>query len=269
MFLEGPLGADRAVVVERGAERYGDYHVFTPAPGHAGLGVAPFKLIWPLAGVGKASREDTGHAPPYSPLLKAFAPLEPCCLVHFPVGDGGVAILVFNDSDPGLNAADWRLLEAAARQAASALERTDALRRVRELTLQDPDTGVGNLRLLEIVLQHSFAHAQRGAPLSIVSIVPAESSEQAKSTVDSLLATLLRSQARGADVVARIDEGVFVVVLPAASAEGAGIFLRRVMAAAGDSALRFGLAEHDGRYHDSAAMLQSVLAQAGVSNMRH
>jgi GGDEF domain-containing protein len=274
-FLADTFGADCAVVVERCPDRHGDYHAFTPAPAGAGpgvaglAGVAPFKLIWPLAGTGKVCRDDTGPTTPYRPLLEAFTPPDPCCLVHLPLGDGAVVILVFRDRDPALKAADWRLLEAAVRQAAAAIERTDALRRVRELTLQDPETGVGNLRLLEIVLRHSFAHAQRGAPLSIVSIVPAGPSEQSKSDVDGRLASLLRSQARGADVVARVDEGVFVVVLPAASAEGAGIFLKRVMTAAGDAALRFGLAEHDGRYHDSSAMLQSVLAQAGVSSMRH
>jgi GGDEF domain-containing protein len=267
-FLADTFGADCAVVVERGTDRVGDYHSFTPAPG-AASGVAPFRLIWPVAGIGKVCREDTGPTTPYRPMLEAFSPPEPCCLVHLPLGDGAVVILAFRERDPVLQAADWRLLEAAVRQAGAAIERTDALRRVRDLSLQDPETGVGNLRLLEIVLRHSFAHAQRGAPLSLVSVVPAGPSEQSKSDVDGRLAVLLRGEARGADVVARVEKGVFVVVLPAASAEGAGIFLKRVMAAAGDATLRFGLAEHDGRYHDSSAMLQSVLAQAGVSGMRH
>jgi GGDEF domain-containing protein len=182
-----------------------------------------------------------------------------------PVGASAVLVLAFADRDPGLQQADWWLLETIARQVAAALERVDALQRVRELSLRDPETGVGNRRLLEILLEHSFAQAQRGAPLTLVGILPGLGGVGGDPAADSRLASLLLRQVRGADVVARVEEGVFVVVLQSSSAAGAGSFLRRLMQSEDGADLRFALAEQDGRYDDSNAMLQSVLAQMGVS----
>jgi GGDEF domain-containing protein len=258
------VGAAVAAVVERVPARTGEFHGFVPVRGPGGSAAAPFQLIWPMTSAGTACRHDEGGQPgAHLPLLAAFAPLNPHSVVYVPTGDAAVLLLAFPDAEPQFAASDWRMLESAVRQAAAAMERVEALERVRELSLTDPATGLGNRRLLEIVLEHSFAQAQRGEPLTVVSILPVRAGAAGAPSYD--FAELLRRQVRGADVVARVENDVFVVVLHAASAEGAGVFLRRVVEAAGSADFRCALAQHDELFDDSTALLETVLSRLGAS----
>jgi GGDEF domain-containing protein len=134
---------------------------------------------------------------------------------------------------------------------------------VGELSLRDDATGLGNRRLVDVVLEHSFAQAVRGTPLSVVTVRPPGVAEGGTLS-EQRLAALLREHARASDVVARFAEGVYVVILHAAPAEGAAAFLRRVLAACEGAPLAYAYAEHDTSFRDHHELLDAALLRMGA-----
>jgi GGDEF domain-containing protein len=259
--LPGLLGADGAAVYER-RQQTREHYAFVPAPG-ASLPARFFSAVWPMITGGELRRDD---APPDSAFHALFEACgQPEGLVYVPVGDQSVLALSLPGGRPPLSDADWRLLNAMAAQATAAIERVTTLQRLHELKLEDPDTGLGNRRLVEVVLHNDFHQATRGEPLSVVGIRPREgadtSSEAPAGEVQRRVAELLRKQARGSDTVARLDDGIFIIVLRASPHAGAEAFLRRVLEAAADSSLNCAVTEYDTRFDTPQAMLNDVLTR--------
>jgi GAF domain-containing protein len=267
------VGAAAAIVFER-RQQTREHYLFIPA-GAAGQETArTFAAVWPMTTGGLVSRDDVAPGTAYEPLFEACG--SPAALAHAPVGTEAVLVVTFAAGADLPTDADWHFVQGLATQAAAAVERISAVQRLHELTLEDPDTGLGNRRLVELVLQQGFAQASRGEPLSVVGIRPRSTeatpsrSEAPAQPAEQRLAELLRVHARGADTLARFgdDGGVFVVVLRASSAAGAEAFLRRVLEGAGEAALSCVVTEYDERFETPGALLDDVvhrvqLAQAG------
>jgi GGDEF domain-containing protein len=263
--------ASGAVVYER-RQQTREHWAFLPVVEGTATQARFFSAVWPIATGGRLRREDVSDDSPYHSMFMACG--SPAAIVYSPIGDEAVLVLMFGDAASVPVDDEWRIVQGLTVQAASALERISALYRLHELTLEDADTGLGNRRLVEVVLKHSFAQASRGEPLSVVGIRPrlADGESPRRDTpaadVQRRIADLLREHARAADTVARFDDGVFVILLRASSAAGAEVFLRRVLDGAGDAALSCVVTEVDGRFESPHALLKDVvnrvkLAQTG------
>jgi GGDEF domain-containing protein len=266
--LPNLLPIDGVVVFERRSDPDKQHVGFVPVRGPAGGLATPFTAVWGITVSGSASVSESGAvASAYSPLFQAMG--SPAALLHTPIGERALAVAsmdgTFAPSDT-----DWRVVEGLARQAAASVERVEALQRVRELSLEDPSTGLGNRRLVELMLKQSLGQAMRGEPFSVASLrLPALGLTTAArpggpAYAQSRLADVLREQARDTDVVARLDEGVFVIVLPASKASGAEVFLRRVVAALGERNVSWAMLDDQSHLETPDALLREVLARVGV-----
>jgi GGDEF domain-containing protein len=262
------VGAAAVHVFER-RQQTRDHFLFVPAPG--GSDGRAFSAVWPGTTGGCIRGEDAEEGSMYEALFAACG--SPAALCHTPVGTGTVLVATFADAAALPGEAGWRVVQGIAAQAAAALERVSALQRLHELRLEDPDTGLGNRRLVEVVLRHSFAQATRGEPLSLVGIRPQAASMPPRRREDGTVtdvhhrvADLLRSHARGSDTLARFDDDdIFVVVLRASSSAGAEAFLRRVLDAAGEASLSCVVTEYDARFETPQDMLDDVVARAQLA----
>jgi GGDEF domain-containing protein len=268
------VGAAALHVFER-RQQTRDAFLFVPAPG-GGDGRA-FSAVWPGTTGGCLRHEDGEAGSMYEALFVACG--SPAALCHTPLGTGGVLVATFTDASSLPGEGGWRVVQGIAAQAAAALERVSALQRLHELRLEDPDTGLGNRRMVEVVLRHSFAQATRGEPLSLVGIrshsegAPprrrddGQDGEDASDTrVHQRVADLLRTHARGSDTLARFDDDdVFIVVLRASTSAGAEAFLRRVLEAAGEASLSCVVTEYDARFETPQAMLDDVVTRVHLA----
>ncbi len=253
-------GADRVLVLRRTAHRTSDQHQFTVvASSHPEDRAIVFHAVSPLTGSRAVQRRaGAGQDSVYTDMYRCLpSPMQ--TVAHTSMGLDHLILMGWSH-ERALDDEDWTILESVARQASAALERVDALRRVQELSLEDPETGLGNRRLVEVVLERSFARSTRGEPLTVVSIRPGA----AAAADSSRIAEWLRAKARGSDVAAYLEEGVYVVVLHASSAEGAGIFLRRILASIGEPEVICAVAEQDGRFATPDALLKDVLNRVGI-----
>ena len=130
----------------------------------------------------------------------------------------------------------------------------------------DPLTGLLNRRGLDERLGAELSRAARdGSPLGAVVFdldhfkrVNDEHGHEIGDRVLSWLGTLLKEQARGVDVIARVGGEEFVVLLPRADAEAAHIFAERVRCAVATA----GPASGRGRMGVSDTLLLTVSAGA-------
>jgi GGDEF domain-containing protein len=268
LHLPRVLEVEGVVVFERRAEPDRHHVGFFPVRGPAGGTATPFTAVWGITVSGSARVSESGAvASAYAPLFQAVG--SPAALLHTPIGERALAVARMGASFAPSDT-DWRVVEALARQAAAAVERVEALQRVRELSLEDPSTGLGNRRLLELMLKQSIGHAMRGEPFSVASVrlptlgLSTPTKRGTSTHWQSRLAEVLREQARDTDVVARLDEGVFVIVLPASKASGAEIFLRRVVAALGDRNVTWATLDDQSHFETPDALLREVLSRVGV-----
>ena len=263
------VGGHDAIVFARAETAGGEQNHFEPVGRGAGtLPVRPFDALWPISRPGLVNRA-TAQLPnaPYRALWDALGELNPGSVAHIPVGPRMLLVVLFHAEDRLLTREDWTVLASVADQAAAANERLEALARVRELSLSDTETGLGNRRVIDLVLQHRFAGAVRGEPLSLVAIraaaEPAASAQGGLSAAVRKIAELLRAQQRGSDVVAHLGDGVFVVVLHGAGSAGAEAFLRRILSnLPGDVAS--GAVTHDARFATPSELLAAVLQRVGA-----
>lgn len=262
------VGGYDAVMFVRDAAPDGEQNHFVPiCRGTGKVPVRPFDALWPISRPGLVNRP-TAQLPnaPYGALWEALGELAPGSVVHIPVGPRTLLVVLFRAEDRLLTRDDWTVLASVAEQAAAANERLEALARVRELSLCDDETGLGNRRLVDLVLQHRFAGAVRGEPLSLVAIRTAESEPDAANQTQALrrMAELLRAQQRGSDVVAHFGDGVFIVVLHGAGKPGADAFLRRIRGDVSGSDVASGVVTHGPGFNNPADLLTAVLKQVGM-----
>jgi diguanylate cyclase (GGDEF)-like protein len=172
---------------------------------------------------------------PFANLAPVFRETSACAMAFVPLGDRGLLLLIERRESRVFEAEDWDLLRSVARQAEVALERVSLFERVHALSLTDPLTGLGNRRKMEIVLEHSFAAARRGTPLSVV-MIDMDGFKEFNDTYghvrgDEVLRRFgecLHEQVRGSDLVVRYGGDEFLFVLTGADAAAAAVTVERV-----------------------------------------
>jgi diguanylate cyclase (GGDEF)-like protein len=205
-------------------------------------------------GPGQVRAEDMlpGTGSPFENLAPLIRETGAATLFYVPLSDLGLLFVIERRHGRTLDADDWDLLRSVARQAEVALERVSLFDRVHTLTLTDPLTGLGNRRKLEIVLEHAFAAARRGQPLSVVMIdldsFKEFNDQHGHLAGDDLLrrfADCLSDQVRGADLVVRYGGDEFLLVMAGASADAAETTVSRIRSHIADAiSFTAGIAEY-------------------------
>jgi diguanylate cyclase (GGDEF)-like protein len=179
------------------------------------------------------AQSDTGS--PLAALAPLFARTRAAVLAHVPVAAGGVLFLVERRGERLFEPEDWSLLDVLVSQAEIAIERVELFERVRELSLTDPLTGLGNRRHMQVVLKHSLAAAQRGDALSVVMLdldsfkaINDDYGHLEGDRVLRIVADCLREEIRGADLAVRFGGDEFLIILPGTDLPGAQSLIRRV-----------------------------------------
>jgi diguanylate cyclase (GGDEF)-like protein len=148
---------------------------------------------------------------------------------------------------------DQRLIAAIASQASVSIEKLSLFREVSELSLIDPLTGLGNRRLLGIVLDQEMRHARRGSSLSVVLLdvdgLSRINDSQGREAGDEVLAEIARAlgaTVRDSDTVIRYGSDEFLVILPGAKALESQVLVSRLRDRLGNVfSLSVGIAEYD------------------------
>ena len=187
---------------------------------------------------------------------------------HEPLITGGRATGALSIVWPGvladLKRPEW-LIEALAHHAATALERSELVRRLNAAARTDELTGVANRRVWNERLEHELARAQRDeVALSLVVIdldnFKAYNDAFGHPAGDALLKACAAAWAdhlRATDVLARIGGEEFGVLLPGCPPDDAVVVAERLRAAMpGGQTCSLGIATWDGAC--SASQLYSV-----------
>jgi diguanylate cyclase (GGDEF)-like protein len=131
---------------------------------------------------------------------------------------------------------DIRLLERLAYRAAIAVHNARLHERLRLLSLTDPLTGLPNRRHIEMFLEKEFAAAERGRALSVVlfdlddfKLYNDTEGHQAGDAVLRRFAQILQGHTRAMNLAARYGGDEFIAILSDTTAEGARIYVDRVL----------------------------------------
>ncbi len=262
----GTVGAYSSfLVVEEESGRFSAVdHPFAPCDARAFAVTSYSRLRRPGLVHASEAQADTGS--PLSALAPLFGRTRAAVLAHVPVGQEGALFLVERRAERTFEPEDWSLLSVLVSQAEIAIERVQLFERVRELSLTDPLTGLGNRRHMQVVLKHSLAAAQRGDPLSLVMVdldgfkgINDEFGHLEGDRVLRLVADCLREEIRGADLAVRFGGDEFLIILPGTDLAGARSLIRRVQDRLGGRArVSAGAAE----YHPSMKSADDLIERA-------
>lgn len=211
-----------------------------------------FSSLLPFSWPGTITLDDVTPGSPYGPLLPLFEELGAARLAHVAIGSRGLLILVERRRQREFDGEDWYRLHNIARQVDAALRRVQLAEEVESLSLLDHSTGIGNRRKMAVLLDHVFAEARRGRPLSILALrllnLAELEAERGRETglrfLRSFASSLVRNT-RSADVVVRFDAEEFLLILAGTPADGARVVRDRLQHTTGPH-LRFrsGIAEY-------------------------
>jgi diguanylate cyclase (GGDEF)-like protein len=161
-------------------------------------------------------------------------------VAHVPVPGEGVLVLTERREDRVFEPEDWDVMRALALQAEMALKRIRLIESVRSLSLTDSLTGLANRRHMDVVMEHAWSAARRGEALAVMVMdldgfkaVNDAQGHQAGDRVLCQVADVLRSEARGSDVVVRFGGDEFLAILPGGNAAAAHALADRVRARLG------------------------------------
>jgi diguanylate cyclase (GGDEF)-like protein len=267
--IVGIVGAYDAVPLLREEESSSIYSVDSRLSSGAGyhLTIASHPRVWrPGVVTAAEARADVGS--PFSNLAHLFADTGAASVAHVPLGDAGVLLVVERRRERIFEPEDWSLLGSLTSQAEGALRRVRSLEEVRTLSLTDPLTGLANRRRLHVVIEHAWAAALRGKPLSIVMIdldhfktLNDEHGHLAGDRLLQLISAVLQEEVRGTDLVVRYGGDEFLVLLPGETARGASTLISRVQTRlAGKVEFSAGIAE----YRPEIASAEELIAEADL-----
>jgi diguanylate cyclase (GGDEF)-like protein len=247
------VGAYDAVPLLRERQAPSFYSLETRLSSAAGyhLTIPSHPRVW-RAGVVTAAEAHADVGSPFSNLAHLFADTGAAVVAHVPLGDAGVLLVVERRKERIFEAEDWSLLRNLASQAEGALRRVQSLDEVRTLSLTDPLTGLANRRRMEVVIEHAWAAAQRGKPLSVVLIdldgfkkINDDHGHLAGDRLLQLISGVLQEEVRGTDLVVRYGGDEFLVLLPGETSRGASSLIGRVqIRLAGKVEFSAGIAEY-------------------------
>ena len=207
---------------------------------------------------------DTGG--PFSFLAPVFEQTDAAVLAHVPCGPNGILVLVERRGSRTFEPEDWDLLRAFSSQGSSALERLRLLRELQDSSLTDPLTGLANRRRAGIILDHAWAAAQRGHDLT-VAVLDLDNFKEVNDTHGHLagdrvlqsVAGTLRTEARGADLVARYGGDEFLIVFPGVGVAGADVMIERVWERLGpDVRVSAGRAEYHPKMKSPSELIEAA-----------
>jgi diguanylate cyclase (GGDEF)-like protein len=228
------VGAHTAVTLVRDRTRE-----ILRAPARPGAPLAEHRvcILWDdrFAGAGLVLAIDArrdGGCPAMAPL---FGDPATSMAAHVPVADEAVLVLTERREDRIFEPEDWDVLRALALQAEMALRRIRLIESVRSLSLTDSLTGLANRRHMDVVMEHAWAAARRGEPLTVMVLdldgfkaVNDRDGHDAGDAVLREVAQALMSEARGSDVVVRYGGDEFLVILPGGTPAAAHSLADRV-----------------------------------------
>lgn len=251
------LAARAVLVVRRGGQDPAGGFRYSTVFASAWTGPPPeFELAVPVSSMGLALRAAHGRLDGgLGPLFDALADLDPAGVVHAPLNGEETLLLPYCEPVPRPGEVDWRVLEALAGQAGASLERARANARLAALSLADAAANANHRRLIEAVLERSFPRALLGDPLTVAVIRRRAEPGRA----DGRLAQRLRLHVRESDVVFRLEDGLFVVILHSCGAAGARQFAQRASADLPGADLRWLVADGESQYSGPGELFDAVL----------
>lgn len=187
-------------------------------------------------------------------------------VAHVPLGRDAVLLLTERRDEREFDGEDWHLLRALTLQGEMALKRMRLIDHVQSLSLTDHLTGLANRRHMDVVLEHAWAAARRGEPLTVIVLDLDDFKEvndrEGHVAGDRLLrhvADVLREESRGSDVVVRYGGDEFLVILPGGEISGARALVERVRARL---AGRVGFSEGIASYAPAHASPEQLIQEA-------
>ena len=187
--------------------------------------------------------DDVSIDPRFDPSVDALTNFQTKSIIGVPLISRdrvfGVIELINRLNGEAFSAIDLKILTTIADFAAVAIEKSYYLKALRAMALTDELTGVANRRSLMHAIEREKAHAKRLRSQTALLSIDIDNFKQINDTyghpagdrVLKHLATLLSSQVREVDTVARIGGDEFAVFMPRTTQEQADEVCQRILKA--------------------------------------